>query len=104
MQSMLDQAINRMQYEFTRSPEMTDATAAEKQAWNDYVHARNNALKGVMNDPNYKVNVALKTDLGEKIAEVRASSLETCGPDHAKRVTPDASVMRQIVDMATVKL
>lgn len=105
LQSSLDTAIRRMQYDFEHSREMLDATRAEEQAWHDYLHARNTALKSVVDDPKYKANVAVKEQLGDQIAEVRTAYFKDRPHyDRQSQVVVDADMMRQLVNMATVKL
>jgi hypothetical protein len=105
LQSSLDTAIRRMQYDFEHSQEMLDATRAEEQAWHDYLHARNAALKSVVEDPKYKANVAVKEQLGDQIASVRTAYFhDRRHLDHQTQVVVDTDMMRQLVDMATVKL
>jgi len=105
LQSSLDVAIRRMQYDFEHSQEMADAARAEQQAWDDYRHARNAALKSVMDDPKYKANVAVKEQLGDQIAEVRTAYFhDRRALDHQSQTVVDTDMMRQLVNMATVKL
>lgn len=105
LQSSLDTAIRRMQYDFEHSKEMLDATRAEEQAWRDYLHARNVALKSVVEDPKYKANVAVKEQLGDQIAEVRSAYFkDRRNYDRQSQMVVDTDMMRQLVDMATVKL
>ncbi len=100
----LGNAIRQMQYTFDHSHDMIDALKAEQQAWNDYLAARNAALRSVVNDSKYQANVALKHELGEQIAEVRATY------DAAKPTEKDAQAghdevkMKAVVNLATVKL
>ena len=104
MQDSLTAAIRQMQYNFDHSPELMEAQKNEQRAWEDYVAARNSAIKNVVNDPKYQANLALKNDMGEKIAEVR-SAYDTPRAKHspiADRI--DQSKMKQLVMLATVKL
>jgi hypothetical protein len=104
MQDSLTAAIRQMQYNFEHSPELMEAQKNEQRAWEDYVAARNSALKNVINDPKYQANLALKNDMGEKIAEVRSAYDTPRARDMrlADRIEP--SRMKQIVMLATVKL
>lgn len=105
LQSSLDTAIRRMQYDFEHSKDALDATRAEEQAWHDYLHARNAALKSVVDDPKYKANVAVKEQLGDQIAEVRTAYFkDRRSYDRQSQAVVDADMMRQLVNMATVKL
>src|SRR5579862_3807002 len=47
LQYSLDSMIRRMQYDFEHSKDLVDASKAEQQAWENYLAARNEALKPV---------------------------------------------------------
>jgi len=72
-QEALDGAIRLMQMSFERSKEYTDAVAAEKQAYTDYLSARDAALKPVHEDARYQANDQLKKELGDQIADAHDS-------------------------------
>jgi hypothetical protein len=109
LQSAMDIRVRQIQYEFEHSQEMADALKAEQQAWDDYVAARRAALKSVVDDPKYQANVALKNEMGDKIAEVRAAY-----DDHVDHMRPirdrhigaavEQAKMKEVTDMAYVKL
>jgi hypothetical protein len=104
MQDSLTAAIRQMQYNFDHSPELMEAQKNEQRAWEDYVAARNSAIKNVVNDPKYQANLALKNDMGEKIAEVR-SAYDTPRAKQSRIADRiDQSKMKQLVMLATVKL
>ena len=104
LQDSLNIAIRQMQSSFDQSPELMDARKAEQSAWQDYLTARNAALKSVVADPKYQANTALKNNLGEQIAEVRGS-YDSQKPSHGRVAElVDQSRMNQLVLLATVKL
>ena len=104
LQDSLNVAIRQMQSSFEQSAELADARKAEQAAWEDYLATRNAALKSVVSDPKYQANIALKNDMGEQIADVRAA-YGTQSTSHG-RVSEivDKSKMSKLVLLATVKL
>jgi hypothetical protein len=106
LQSSMDARIRQIQYEFEHSQEMADALKAEQQAWDDYVAARRAALKSVVDDPKYQANVALKNEMGDKIAEVRATYDDHMRPIRDRHIAGavEQAKMKEVTDMAYVKL
>ncbi len=107
LQDSLNSAIRQMQYNFEHSQEMMDALKAEKQAWDDYVAARNAALRPVVSDPKYQANVALKNEVGERIADVHAAYKDqkpTSATDRRAMELLCESKMKELVTLALVKL
>ena len=104
LQDSVNVAIRQMQSSFDQSPELMDARKAEQMAWEDYLAARNAALKAVVADPKYQANAALKNDLTEQIAEVR-TSFDSRKPSRGRVAElVDQSKMSKVVLLATVKL
>ena len=104
MQDSLNSAIRQMQYNFDHSPEMMDGLKTEQMAWEDYLAARNGALKSIVNDPKYQANVSMKNEMGEKIAEVRGAYDATHSKDARVAAMVDESKMKKLVVLASVKL
>ena len=104
LQDSLNQAVRQLQYSFERSPELVDALKTEQSAWEDYLASRAAALKTVVTDPKYQANVALKNDMGDKIADVRATFDATRPKDVRAAEMVDHSRMKTLVTMAIVKL
>lgn len=104
LQDSLNSAIRQMQYSFDHSPEMVDALKTEQMAWEDYLAARNGALKSVVHDPKYQANLSMKNEMGDKIAEVRGA-YDAAKPRDARTADLlDESKMKKLVVLATVKL
>jgi len=107
LQDSLNTAIRQMQYSFEHSQELTEALKAEKQAWDDYVAAKNAALRPVVSDPKYQANVALKNEMGERIADVHAAhkdeKIMTAADRRAMEQACDAR-MKEVLTLALVKL
>jgi hypothetical protein len=104
LQFAMDNSIRQMQYEFEHSRDMVDAQRAEKQAWDDYVSARNAALKSVVNDPKYQANLQLKNELGDRIAGTRATWDASRPAVKAAQCDYDKQEMKAVLNLATVKL
>jgi hypothetical protein len=105
LQDSLNQAIRLRQYNFEHSGDLADALKQEQQAWQDYVSARNAALRGVVDDPKYQSAVSLKNDLGERIAETREEFQGTkLSNDPKVAAATTRAQMRELVAMASVKL
>lgn len=104
LQDSLNSAIRQMQYNFEHSPEYVDALKTEQMAWEDYLAARSVALRSVVSDPKYQANVALKHELGEEIAEVRAAYDAVAPRDTRAAEIHDHLKMKKLVVLATVKL
>lgn len=105
LQDSLNSAIRLKQYNFERSPELTDALKQEQQAWQDYVSARNAALRSVVDDSTYQANISLKNEMGERIAETRAEFQDTRLPtDRKAAAAVDRARMHELITMAMVKL
>jgi hypothetical protein len=106
LQSALDGRIRQIQYDFEHSQDMADALKVEQQAWDDYVAARRSALKSVVEDPKYQANVALRNEMGEKIAEVRAAYEDHMRPLRDRQIAAavEQVKMKHVTDMAYVKL
>lgn len=68
-QETLDGAVRLMQMNFERSKEYSDAVAAEKQAYQDYLAARETALRPVHEDARFQANESLKKELGSRISD-----------------------------------
>jgi hypothetical protein len=105
-QDALNAAIRDMQYNFEHSAEMADALKAEQRAWEDYVAARNAALRSVVSDPKYQANVAEKNEMTDRIAEARGSYDVTLASTSSRAavVAVDQMKMKEIVNLAIVKL
>ena len=74
-QDELNGTIRLMQMQFERSKDLTDAQAAEQQAYDDYLVARDAVLKSrLQNDPTYAGNAAVKQDLANEIADARQAA------------------------------
>jgi hypothetical protein len=105
LQDSLSSAIRQMQYNFDHSTDMTDALKVEQQAWEDYVAARNAALKDVVSDPKYQASVTMKNEMGDRIAEAKADYAAMPIPSNKKAAAAANHVqMREIVTLALVKL
>ena len=104
LQYSLDSMILRMQYDFEHSKDLVDASKAEQHAWDAYLAARKEALKSVVSDPKYVANVELKDEMGQQIAEIRAMYAKAGRADKQSRSFVNAAMMKQLVEMATVKL
>lgn len=104
LQDSLNIAIRQMQSSFDQSLELMDARKTEQSAWQDYLAARNAALKSVVSDPKYQANVALKNNLTEHIAEVRGAYDLPKSSNGRVAELVDQSKMGKLVLLATVKL
>jgi hypothetical protein len=104
LQDSMDSMILRMQYDFEHSKDLADASKAEQHAWDAYLAARKDALKSVVNDPKYVANVELKDAMGHQIAEIRATYSKVGSAEHRSQSFVNAAMMKQLVEMATVKL
>jgi len=89
VQDALDAGVHLMELNFNHSKELTDAVAAEQQAYEDYLAARETALRPVHDDARFQANDTLKKELGERIVD-----------EHDKR-NPDKV---EIVSMSLAKL
>jgi hypothetical protein len=88
-QSDLDRGVRDFERRFERSPEMQQALAAERNAYNELNEVRRKALQSTLSDQHYQRLAALRADLHEQIQKGRA----------AKSLSQD-----QILAMAQVKL
>lgn len=70
----LDAAVRDAQWTFEQSQDYRDAVAAEKRAYQAYTAERQHALESVIKDPQYKADLELRDDMGDRIAKLRASS------------------------------
>jgi hypothetical protein len=105
LQDSLNSQIRQMQFNFEHSADMTDALKVEQQAWEDYVAARNAALKDVVNDPKYQASVTMKNEMGDRIADAKADYAAVPVPSNKKAAAAaDRVKMREIVTLALVKL
>jgi len=122
-QDDLNSAVRLEQMRFERSKDMSDALAAEAQAYDEYLSASQSALKPVQNDPKYQANAELKKELSAQIADTRgamAADAQTAEdyhrtlPANFKPVPNDPAAIshgevksdlsREIVALSTVKL
>jgi hypothetical protein len=67
----LDRMVNAFERRFNRSPEVTHARTTERQAWDSYQTARDQALRPLADNPDYQAAVSLKKDLEGQLAEAR---------------------------------
>jgi hypothetical protein len=74
VEKQLNDTIRDAQWTFEQSREFRDATAAEKQAYDNYIAERQKALQSVVTDPKYQSAIRLRDDLGDQIARFRAGS------------------------------
>jgi hypothetical protein len=68
----LGMAYRSAQRSFDTSQEMRDALKAEQQAYDELNAARRNALQSVINEKRYKNLIALREDLADQLARLRA--------------------------------
>ena len=104
LQDSFNQTLRLMQTNFERSPELVDALKAEQAAWQDYLAARSAAVKTVVDDPKYQASVTLKNEMGEQIAETRATYDESRPHGAHAAAMYDQTRMKKLVTLATVKL
>jgi hypothetical protein len=74
VEKQLNDAIRDAQWTFEQSHEYRDASAAEKQAYDNYIAERQKALQSVVTDPKYQAAIRLRDDLSDQIARFRAAS------------------------------
>jgi hypothetical protein len=72
-ESELGRAFRAAQREFDRSQDIRDALAAERTAYEQLNAARRKAISTLADDARYQRLLALKADIGEQLAEGRAS-------------------------------
>lgn len=66
-------AIRRAEHNFERSKDLQKALAAERDAYADYLLARQKALQTVLENPRYQQIMGLRDDMARKLAQGRAS-------------------------------
>lgn len=88
-ESELNTTVRRVQQRFEHSDEYMKVATAEKQAYNDYVAARQKVLVSIGADPKYHAIMQLRDELGEQIV--------------ARRAAKDVS-HEEIMAMATLKM
>lgn len=70
-ESDLNRVVRGARSRFENSPELRQARAAEQQAYDAYLAARNDALKDVLSNARYQAIQTLRGDLTRQIAERR---------------------------------
>lgn len=70
-QSNLDNAIADIRRAFVRSPALIDAQAEEKDAYDQFVVARDRALAHLREDSAYQAAVDLRSQLAQQIEQIR---------------------------------
>jgi hypothetical protein len=85
----LDSAVREADRRFETSPEMRQALAAERDAYNALNESRRKALQGLVGDEHYQRVAALRQEIHERIQDGRAN----------RTATPD-----EVLAMAKLKL